>query len=238
VPAPMSEPPETIRGVSEARQERPPRRWDTARVETFSDAVFAIAITLLVLEIKVVPSEFEHLRKALAHEWPQYLAYVTSFLTIGSVWVAHHNLYGRLRSIDAPMMRLNLLLLMATAFLPFPTGLLAETLRATDEASRTAVGLYGLTALVIDVLLEASVRHAARHPELARSDPSETPTPPLPEARSWRPSPSVVAYALATLAGIFVFPKLAAAAYLAVAVRGLVMLHSDTGVSFRLLRAR
>jgi hypothetical protein len=136
------------------------------------------------------------------------------------------------------MMRLNLLLLMATAFLPFPTGLLAETLRATDEASRTAVGLYGLTALVIDMLLEASVRHAARHPELARSDPSETPTAPLPEARSWRPSPSVVAYALATLAGIFVFPKLAAAAYLAVAVRGLVMLHSDTGVSFRLLRTR
>jgi uncharacterized membrane protein len=59
---------------------------------------------------------------------------------MGSVWVAHHNLYGRLRCIDAPMTRLNLLLLMATAFLPFPTGLLAETLRSTDEASRTAVG--------------------------------------------------------------------------------------------------
>jgi uncharacterized membrane protein len=225
-------------GVSEARQERPARLWDTARVEAFSDAVFAIAITLLVLEIRVVPSEFEHLRKALAHEWPQYLAYVTSFLTIGSVWVAHHNLYGRLRCIDAPMMRLNLLLLMATAFLPFPTGLLAETLRSTDEASRTAVGLYGLTAIVIDTLLAASVRHAARHPELARSQPSETPEPPTSRARSWRPSASVVAYALAILAGILVFPKLAAAAYLAVAIRSLVMLHSDTGVSFRLLRTR
>ena len=56
------------------------------------------------------------------------------------MWVAHHNLHGRLRSIDAPMMRLNLLLLMATAFLPFPTGRLAETLRSNDEASRTAVG--------------------------------------------------------------------------------------------------
>jgi uncharacterized membrane protein len=215
-----------------------PRRWDTARVEAFSDAVFAIAITLLVLEIKVVPSEFEHLKKALAHEWPQYLAYVTSFLTIGTVWVAHHNLYGRLQCIDAPMMRLNLLLLMATAFLPFPTGLLAETLRSTDEASRTAVGLYGLTVLVIDMLLEASVRHAARHPELARVDITEGPAPPLSEARSWRPSPSAVVYALAILVGIFVFPKLAAAAYLAVAVRGLVMLHSDTGVSLRVLRAR
>jgi hypothetical protein len=95
-----------------------------------------------------------------------------------------------------------------------------------------------LTAIVIDTLLEASVRHAARHPELARSQPSETPAAPLAEARSWRPSPSVVVYALAILAGIFVFPKLAAAAYLAVAIRSLVMLHSDTGVSFRLLRAR
>jgi uncharacterized membrane protein len=207
-------------------------------VEGFSDAVFAIAITLLVLEIKVVPSELEHLGKALAHEWPQYLAYVTSFLTIGSVWVAHHNLYGRLQCIDAPMMRLNLLLLMATAFLPFPTGLLAETLRATDEASRTAVALYGLTALVIDMLLEASERHAARHPELARSDSSQTPSAPLPEPSSWRPSPSVAVYVLAILLGIFVFPKLAAAAYLAIAVRGLVMLHTDTGVSFRPLRVR
>jgi uncharacterized membrane protein len=223
--------------MSEASHERPPRLWDTARVEAFSDAVFAIAITLLVLEIKVVPAEFEHLGKALAHEWPQYLAYVTSFLTIGSVWVAHHNLYGRLRCVDATMMRLNLLLLMVTAFLPFPTGLLAETLRSTDEASRTAVGLYGLTALVIDMLLSASVRHAAGHPQLARSQPSVTPTAPLPESRGWRPSPSVLVYALGILVGIFVFPKLAAAAYLAVAVRGLVILHSDTGVSFRLLRA-
>jgi hypothetical protein len=95
-----------------------------------------------------------------------------------------------------------------------------------------------LTALVIDMLLEASVRHAARHPELARSQPSETPAPPLSQARSWRPSPTIVAYALAILAGIFVFPKLAAAAYLAVAIRSLVMLHSDTGASFRLLKAR
>lgn len=224
--------------MSEARHDHPARLWDTARVEAFSDAVFAIAITLLVLEIKVVPSEFDHLRKALAHEWPQYLAYVTSFLTIGSVWVAHHNLYGRLRCIDAPMMRLNLLLLMTTAFLPFPTGLLAETLRSTDEASRTAVGLYGLTAIVIDMLLEASVRHAARHPELTRSQPPETPAPRLSEARGWWPSPSVVVYGLAILAGILVFPKLAAAAYLAVAIRSLVMLHSDTGVSFRLFTAR
>jgi hypothetical protein len=127
---------------------------------------------------------------------------------------------------------------MATAFLPFPTGLLAETLRSTDEASRTAIALYGLSALVIDVLLQAGVRHAARHPELARSQPSDTPKPPLSEHRSWRPSPSVAAYALAILVGILVLPKLAAAAYLAVAVRGIVVLHSETGMSIRPLRAR
>ncbi|MGO8905778.1 MAG: TMEM175 family protein [Solirubrobacteraceae bacterium] len=224
--------------MDEARHQHPPGLWDTGRVEAFSDGVLAIAITLLVLEIKVVPSELEHLRKALAHEWPQYLAYATSFLTIGSVWVAHHNLYGRLRCVDATMMRLNLLLLMATAFLPFPTGLLAETLRASDEASRTAVGLYGATVLVIDMLLDASVRHAARHPELARSQPPQKATPPPPGRRSWRPSLSVVVYAIAIIVGIFVFPKLAAAAYLAVAVRSLVMLNSDSGVSLRLWTAR
>ncbi len=222
--------------MSEVRRERPPRLWDTGRVEAFSDGVIAIAITLLVLEIKVVPSELEHLRRALAHEWPQYLAYAISFLTIGSVWVAHHNLYGRLRCVDATMMRLNLLLLMVTAFLPFPTGLLAETLRASDEASRTAVGLYGVTVVVIDMLLVASERHAERHPELGRSEPSATPAPPV--NRSWRPPPSVVVYAIAILVGIFVLPKLAAAAYLAVAVRSLVLLDSESGVSLRLWAAR
>ena len=64
------------------------QRWDKNRVETFSDGVFAIAITLLVLDIHVPPG-LQHLGKELEHEWPSYLAYVTSFLTVGGVWIAH-----------------------------------------------------------------------------------------------------------------------------------------------------
>ena len=101
-------------------------RWETARVEAFSDGVFAIAITLLVLEIGVDPADFDHLWQALADEWPSYLAYVTSFLTVGGVWLAHHRLFSHLRYVDPMLMRLNILLLMVASFLPFPTGLLAE----------------------------------------------------------------------------------------------------------------
>ena len=74
-----------------------PLRWSPGRLEAFSDGVLAIAITLLVLEIKIEPSEFDHLWRALADEWPSYLAYVTSFLTIGAVWLAHHALFVRLQ---------------------------------------------------------------------------------------------------------------------------------------------
>jgi uncharacterized membrane protein len=78
--------------------------------------VFAIAITLLVLDIRIEPSEYDELRDALLREWPAYLAYVTSFLTVGSVWLAHHNLFTHLRYVDPVLLRLNLLLLLAAAF--------------------------------------------------------------------------------------------------------------------------
>ena len=71
--------------------------WSTGRVEAFSDGVLAIAITLLVLEIKIEPHALEHPWQAIADEWPSYLAYVTSFLTIGGVWMAHHALFHHLQ---------------------------------------------------------------------------------------------------------------------------------------------
>src|ERR1700749_5071010 len=83
--------------MSDIAGEDIPRRWTTSRVEAFSDGVFAIAITLLVLDIKLNASDFDHLARALLHQWPAYLSYVTSFLTVGSVWIAHHNLFTRLK---------------------------------------------------------------------------------------------------------------------------------------------
>jgi len=88
-------------------------RWETGRTEAFSDGVFAIAITLLVLDIGIPASEFDDLWSAIFHEWPAYLGYATSFLTIGGIWLAHHGIFRRLRYANDPVMRINLLLLMA-----------------------------------------------------------------------------------------------------------------------------
>jgi TMEM175 potassium channel family protein len=208
-----------------------PHRWDTTRVEAFSDGVFAIAITLLVLEISVAPEDFDHLRRALLNEWPAYLAYVTSFLTVGSVWIAHHNLFTQLRYVDAWLLRINLLLLMAAAFLPFPTAVLAQALHHSDEAERVAIVLYGGTALVIELLLRSAVSYALSQPELTHAEPSEAPAEK--RRRNWREAVTASAYGLAILAGIFIFPKLAAGAYLVVAIRGVLVIGGEGRLSLR-----
>ena len=123
-------------------------------MEAFSDGVFAIAITLLILEVSVPASEFEHLWRGIAHQWPAYLAYATSFLTIGGIWMAHHAIFRRLASATQRLMVLNLLLLMATAFLPFPTKLMAEAVH-DEAAARTAVIFYGASLLTISLLLNS-----------------------------------------------------------------------------------
>ena len=158
------------------------RRWETNRIEAFSDGVFAIAITLLVLEIKIEPEQFDHLLRALLDEWPAYLAYVTSFLTVGSVWIAHHNLYTHLRFIDPVLLRLNLLLLLAAAFLPFPTAIMAQAFDASENAERVAVAFYGGTALVIELLLGAAVTYAASRPDLTDTTPPGAAPPAAAEA--------------------------------------------------------
>jgi len=187
----------------------------TARVEAFSDGVFAIAITLLVLEIQIDPDGFTDLWRSLAEEWPSYLAYVTSFLTVGGVWLAHHELFTRLRFVDPVLMRLNILVLMVAAFLPFPTGLLAEAFHASRDAERAAVVVYGVTAGIIEALIGAMSRYAARHPELledGRPAPQET----LHSRRGLVPT---ALYAVGVLIGVLLLPRLAAIAYFALAAR-------------------
>ena len=129
-------------------------RWGTGRIEAFSDGVFAIAITLLILEVSVPHSEFGNLWRGIAHQWPDYLAYATSFITIGGIWLVHHGIFRRLEYANSWVMRINLGLLMAVAFLPFPTRLLAEAIHDRD-AERAAVIFYGATLLVISLLLSA-----------------------------------------------------------------------------------
>ncbi|MBV8219539.1 MAG: DUF1211 domain-containing protein [Solirubrobacterales bacterium] len=196
------------------------RRWDKNRVETFSDAVFAIAITLLVLDIRV-PEGLPHLGKELAHEWPSYLAYVTSFLTVGGVWIAHHRASRRLRFFDPTLMRLNLLLLLTTAFLPFPTGILAEALRAPEHTAETAVLLYGATVLVIEVVLQA-LTHYARS-QATRGPESEVASEGL-WHRGWL-TPSLLGYFVAICIGLVGFPKIGAVLYLLLAIPGVLLIQ-------------
>src|SRR2546421_11750263 len=98
------------------------RLLPTSRLEAFSDGVFAIAITLLVLELHV-PTGHEALVKGLEHEWPRYLGYFVSFAFIGGGWVAHRTPTRVLKAADSDLMRLNLILLLFVSFLPFSTAI-------------------------------------------------------------------------------------------------------------------
>jgi uncharacterized membrane protein len=120
----------------------------TARLEAFSDGVIAIAITLLVLDIKVPPPGAGGLGHALAEQWPVYAAYVVSFLTIGVIWINHHASIGRLARADHTVLVLNLLLLMAVGALPFTTSLMASYLRESS-GEHLAAAIYAGSFLVL-----------------------------------------------------------------------------------------
>src|SRR5436190_7149789 len=132
----------------------------TTRLETFSDGVFAIAATLLVLEIGVSSAEGPHLGEALLDLWPSYLAYATSFLTIGIVWINHHYCVETMGHSDRVLLFLNLLLLLTVAFLPFPTKLVARYLQQPGE--RTAVYAYDATLLLMAIVYNGWWRYASR----------------------------------------------------------------------------
>ncbi len=140
-------------------------RWDTGRIEAFSDGVFAIAITLLVLDIDVPPSAFHDLFRGFADQWPAYLAFATSFITIGGIWMLHHAVFRRLRYANTAVMRINLLLLMTVSFLPFPTRLVAEAIETSSE-ERAAVVIYGASLFAISAVFGALSYAIARDPEL------------------------------------------------------------------------
>jgi uncharacterized membrane protein len=131
---------------------------NTNRLEAFSDGVFAIAITLLVLEIKV-PAQAETLAAgglwpALGARWPNYVGYVLSFLVIGVMWANHHALFEYIRRTNRTLIVINLVLLMGVAFVPFPTAVLADHL--ADPATRAAAtAFYGATLIFTSLSFNA-----------------------------------------------------------------------------------
>ena len=113
-----------------------------ARLEAFSDGVFAIAITLLVLTIPT-PDDFHRLGHGLVQQWPAYAAYLVSFSVIGIMWLNHHTIFGHFDHVDRNLAYLNLALLATIVFVPYPTGIFGEALQR-GEGARTAAVFYSL----------------------------------------------------------------------------------------------
>lgn len=133
---------------------------ETSRIEAFSDGVFAIAITLLILDVHVPTIAQGPLSAALRRQWPTYVAYLISFAFIGIMWVNHHRLFNHIRKSDNGLMFLNLLLLLGVTSVPFPTALLAAHYYAPGRT--LAAGIFNGTYLVIAIFFNVLWRHVVR----------------------------------------------------------------------------
>jgi uncharacterized membrane protein len=131
---------------------------ETGRIEAFSDGVFAIAITLLVLEIKIPSPSVGDLSLQLLQQWPSYVSFIISFAFIGIMWINHHRLFTHIKRSDNLLLVLNLLLLLGVAVVPFPTAVMAAYLGQPGQ--RTAVMLYSATYLFIAVFFNLLWNHA------------------------------------------------------------------------------
>ncbi|MBV9950971.1 MAG: DUF1211 domain-containing protein [Acidimicrobiia bacterium] len=185
------------------------------RLEAFSDGVFAIAITLLVIDLRA-PAHVPPGR--LAHDlwwnlWPNYLAYAISFLVIGVMWLNHHRMIDPVQWVDTPLLLLNLHLLLWTALLPFPTSVVAEHLRDGGSNAKVAMALYGF------VVLGAAVAFVCLFGWLTRDERILGSLPPKPEVRRARQrfGLGVLVYSVA-LALSFVSPLLALLMHAAMAL--------------------
>lgn len=143
-----------------------------ARLVAFSDAVIAIAVTLLVLDIRP-PTDTRHLLHGLAALWPSYASYIVTFMLIGNIWANHHVMFDHIRHVDRLVLFLNTVLLMDIAFLPFAAAVLANSFR-DGQGERAAVVLHGLTFEVAAALFNVIWWHARHDPRvLARNiDPA------------------------------------------------------------------
>jgi uncharacterized membrane protein len=135
-----------------------------ARLEAFSDGVFAIAITLLVLTIPT-PADFRHLGHALADQWPAFAAYLVSFAVIGIMWLNHHTVLGHFEHVDRNLVYLNLALLATIAFVPYPTGLFGEALQR-GEGERVAAVFYSVVMTLNAIAWTALWLYGSMHRRL------------------------------------------------------------------------
>src|SRR5438477_11444653 len=139
---------------------------ETGRIEAFSDGVYAIAITLLILDIKVPTEAADNgeLWQALIRQWPTYLALVSSFLTVLIMWINHHRLFTHIRRSDSILMMLNGLLLLGITVVPFPTKLVAEYVQRGGQ--NTAAMVYGGTFTVVAIFFNLLWRYGSHNNRL------------------------------------------------------------------------
>jgi uncharacterized membrane protein len=174
---------------------------DKTRLETFSDGVFAIAATLLILDVHRTGGSVAH---GLVHAWPAYTAYAISFLTIGIIWVNHHTVMAQIAKVDRTFLFINVVFLMVVAFSPFPTRVMADTLR---DGSRAGAFAYGIDFTLMAASYGAMWFYAAIGGRLLREDADPLVVSGI--SRSFRPG--TVIYGVATLSALL-------SAYLAVAL--------------------
>jgi uncharacterized membrane protein len=204
------------------RRNPPYLAMNKARVESFSDGVFAFAITLLVLGFQVPDfktAEDSVLRKALIAQLPQLIPYVTSFATIGIIWLNHHTMFHEVHHVERRTLTLNLLLLMVVSFIPYPTAVMGRYGPLLSSAV-----LYGVVLTLLGITYNILWRHILRHKLSSNSD--------NPRKLRWRTQRNFVGtfgYPLGT--GIaFISPKTAGLIYLALALFYLFPDHSFRNV--------
>ena len=183
----------------------------TTRMEALSDGIFAIAATLLVLDLMIPAVTSKDVGKQLVDQWPTYVAYLVSFATIGNAWLNHSVITEYLGRADAILLRLNLMLLFFVSLLPFPTHMLAEYLHNEGD-ERIAVTVYGLNLLAISAFI-AIVWHYALWQRLITKDSSEDDV----RALTAKLDPSLVSYAVVIGLGLWQ-PKVAVVLYFVIAL--------------------
>lgn len=189
-------------------------RWrDPVRAIALSDGVFAIIITLLVLDLLLPEGPPDSLLTQLVDRWPSYVAYLSTYLLIGVVWLTHVRIFDGIRRMDDGMQWCNLAVLFATGLLPFPTAVLARAMSSGSVTDvRVAVGFYGAICAMTTLSWLLFVRYMSRHPELLAH------TPRFFRFYGDRAMAGSVLYLTGALLGVIVSPLLALAIFVALPV--------------------
>lgn len=185
---------------------------DTSRAEAFSDAVLAIVITLLTVELKPPEAPPGQLLSGLLHQWPSYVAYLASYAYIAVIWLNHKHTFMHVRAMNRGLHWANLGVLFTTALLPFATGVVSKALEKDDPAdARTAVVLYAAVGSLLAASWLVLFRYLRHHPRLLTPDTGAN----FFHREQLRPLLGVVLYAIGGLIGALVSPVIALVIFLA-----------------------